>query len=254
MIRIRDTTRQAGSKTLATTVVLVDRALGLMALVLVAGVWRDACGGCRTAWRPADRARVAVGGVSRRCGRYRTGGAGAGRLRPAAAAAAGLPSRVGRRPHRKADRRAVAVPGASHRAGRLLRRRGRSSRRPPCSSTCVVAYALHLDIGPGISPSSCRCRSSCSCCRCRSTASASAKRSSRCYFPRIGLPIELGAPRLRSCRRAADAVFALRPAVYSLAAAASDPPIRQLAETPRFRRAACDRPRMRPQVRSVDTS
>jgi uncharacterized protein (TIRG00374 family) len=36
VIRIRDTAQAAGSKTLATTVVLVDRGLGLMALVLIA--------------------------------------------------------------------------------------------------------------------------------------------------------------------------------------------------------------------------
>src|SRR4051812_16704677 len=39
VIRIRETARQAGSKTLATAIVLVDRTLGLMGLVLVA-----ACG------------------------------------------------------------------------------------------------------------------------------------------------------------------------------------------------------------------
>ena len=38
VVRIRDTARRARSKTLATTVVLVDRALGLMGLVLVAAV------------------------------------------------------------------------------------------------------------------------------------------------------------------------------------------------------------------------
>jgi uncharacterized membrane protein YbhN (UPF0104 family) len=38
VIRISDTARLAGSKTLATTVILVDRGLGLMALVLVAAV------------------------------------------------------------------------------------------------------------------------------------------------------------------------------------------------------------------------
>ena len=42
VIRIRDTARPAGSKTLATTVVLVDRGLGLMALVLVAAVGASA--------------------------------------------------------------------------------------------------------------------------------------------------------------------------------------------------------------------
>ena len=38
VVRIRDTARAAGSKTLATTVVLVDRALGLTALLVVAAV------------------------------------------------------------------------------------------------------------------------------------------------------------------------------------------------------------------------
>src|SRR5262245_35464280 len=38
VIRIRDTAKLAGSKTLATTVVLVDRGLGLMGLVLVAAL------------------------------------------------------------------------------------------------------------------------------------------------------------------------------------------------------------------------
>jgi uncharacterized protein (TIRG00374 family) len=38
VVRIRDTAQPAGSKTLATTIVLVDRVLGLMGLVLVAAV------------------------------------------------------------------------------------------------------------------------------------------------------------------------------------------------------------------------
>ena len=38
VVRIRDTARPAQSKTLATTVVFVDRALGLMGLVLVAAL------------------------------------------------------------------------------------------------------------------------------------------------------------------------------------------------------------------------
>jgi len=44
VIRIGDTARAAGSKTLATTVILVDRGLGLMALVLVAAVGATAAG------------------------------------------------------------------------------------------------------------------------------------------------------------------------------------------------------------------
>ena len=44
VIRIRDTGRVANSKTLATTVVLMDRVLGLMALVLVAAIGATAVG------------------------------------------------------------------------------------------------------------------------------------------------------------------------------------------------------------------
>src|SRR6476646_8607219 len=44
VIRIGDTARAAGSKTLATTIVLADRLLGLMALVLVAAVGATAAG------------------------------------------------------------------------------------------------------------------------------------------------------------------------------------------------------------------
>jgi uncharacterized membrane protein YbhN (UPF0104 family) len=44
VIRIKDTARPAGSKTLATTVILVDRALGMIALVLVAAMGATAAG------------------------------------------------------------------------------------------------------------------------------------------------------------------------------------------------------------------
>jgi uncharacterized membrane protein YbhN (UPF0104 family) len=44
VVRVRDTARPAGSKTLAATVILVDRGLGMMALVLVAAVGATAAG------------------------------------------------------------------------------------------------------------------------------------------------------------------------------------------------------------------
>jgi len=55
VIRIRDTAAPAGSKTLATTIVLVDRVLGLMGLVLVAALGatmasRGASGGALPIW------------------------------------------------------------------------------------------------------------------------------------------------------------------------------------------------------------
>ncbi len=52
VIRISDTARLAGSKTLATTVILVDRGLGLMALVLVAAVGATAAGRMHPAAMP----------------------------------------------------------------------------------------------------------------------------------------------------------------------------------------------------------
>src|SRR5262249_27026773 len=48
VIRIRDTAPEAGSKTLATAVVLVDRGLGLMGLVLVAACGATLAGGTVT--------------------------------------------------------------------------------------------------------------------------------------------------------------------------------------------------------------
>jgi uncharacterized membrane protein YbhN (UPF0104 family) len=52
VIRISDTARFAGSKTLATTVILVDRGLGLMALVLVAALGATAAGRMHPAATP----------------------------------------------------------------------------------------------------------------------------------------------------------------------------------------------------------
>ena len=52
VIRISDTARLAGSKTLATTVILVDRGLGLMALVLVAALGATAAGRMHPAATP----------------------------------------------------------------------------------------------------------------------------------------------------------------------------------------------------------
>jgi len=52
VVRIRDTARPAGSKTLATTVVLIDRALGLMGLVFVAACSATIVAGSRRATMP----------------------------------------------------------------------------------------------------------------------------------------------------------------------------------------------------------
>src|SRR5262245_65086963 len=52
VIRIGDTARAAGSKTLATTVVLTDRVMGVMALVLVAAIGATAAGRLHPAAAP----------------------------------------------------------------------------------------------------------------------------------------------------------------------------------------------------------
>src|SRR6266511_6482117 len=52
VIRISDTAKLAGSKTLAAAVVLMDRALGLMALVLVAAMGASAAGAVHPAALP----------------------------------------------------------------------------------------------------------------------------------------------------------------------------------------------------------
>src|SRR5262245_54568375 len=52
VVRIADTARVAGSKTLATTVVLADRVLGLMALVLVAAIGATVAGRLHPAAAP----------------------------------------------------------------------------------------------------------------------------------------------------------------------------------------------------------
>jgi uncharacterized protein (TIRG00374 family) len=52
VIRIRDTAAPAGSKTVATSVVLIDRAVGLMGLVLVAAVGATVAGGGTTGTAP----------------------------------------------------------------------------------------------------------------------------------------------------------------------------------------------------------
>ena len=134
VIRIRDTAKSAGSKTLATTVVLVDRGLGLMALVLVAALGATAAGAVHPAATP-DLAGLAVGRLPGGRGRVGAGGVRAGRLRPPAAAAHRLSSRVGRRAHREADRRARPLPRSSGGARGLLRRGACSCRRRWSCST-----------------------------------------------------------------------------------------------------------------------
>ena len=57
VVRVADTAPAAGSKTLATTIVLIDRAIGLLSLVLVAAI------GASLATQLADRAHPAGAGV-----------------------------------------------------------------------------------------------------------------------------------------------------------------------------------------------
>jgi uncharacterized membrane protein YbhN (UPF0104 family) len=147
VIRIRDTTRPAGSMTLATAVVLVDRALGLMGLVLVAACGASiAAGGATGAALPIVPAWLWAGFLL-----------GAGLSAPAVLAPAGFgrmlqPLRVF---HPEwIDNRIETITGV------LSRFRDRPGALAGCfggavfvqSATVVfylaVAYALHIAIGP----------------------------------------------------------------------------------------------------------
>ena len=60
VIRIRDTAAQAGSKTLATTVVLMDRGLGLLGLLAIAAAGSSIAsriGASRRSWRRCSGSR-----------------------------------------------------------------------------------------------------------------------------------------------------------------------------------------------------
>ena len=158
---------RAGSKTLATTVVLIDRVLGLMGLVLVAALGATV-GRRRDGWQRCRSGRRGCGRASCRRGRVGAGAARAGRLRTAAPAADGVPPGMGRRPHRDAHRGAGAIPRSPAGAlagcfggavfvqaatrGLLLRGRARAAPRHALSGTWR---------------SSCRSRSSSRCCRSR---------------------------------------------------------------------------------------
>jgi hypothetical protein len=144
VIRIGDTAKPAGSKTLAATVVLVDRGLGTDGTGAGGGHRRDDRGK-HAAGRHPDLAVMAVGGIHHRRGRVGARRAGAGRLRTAAATADRVAPGVGEQPHREVHRGAGALPRPSGRPGRLL------WRRVFVQSTIVVFYflvaqALRLDI------------------------------------------------------------------------------------------------------------
>ena len=85
VIRISDTARHANSKTLATTVVLMDRILGLIALVFVAALGATAIGRLHHAAAPIWPVWLWAGFLAGRGGHH-AGRLRAGRLRPAAAA------------------------------------------------------------------------------------------------------------------------------------------------------------------------
>ncbi len=95
VIRIRDTAKPAASKTLATTVVLADRVIGVIGLALVAAL--GATVGARMvghAQSPIWPSWLWAGFVGARRG-HGAGGARAGGRQPAAAAADGHSSRSG---------------------------------------------------------------------------------------------------------------------------------------------------------------
>ncbi len=126
VVRIRDTAGPANSRTLATTIVLVDRGLGLLALVLVAALGASASqpslrGG------PARPAVDALGRPLRRRRRLNPGAAGAGARDPAGGAAASAARRLGRPAAAQADGGARSF---RQRAGGARVQRGRGGHGP----------------------------------------------------------------------------------------------------------------------------
>ena len=211
VIRIRDTARPAGSKTLATAVVLVDRGLGLMGLVLVAALRcvarrrrRDAPARCRSvpAW-------LWAGFLARRrlCRRRRC--CAPGRLRAAAAAAPRLSSGVDRQPHREADRRAGAIPRSTRARSPAASAARSSCRRRPSSSTWPSRTRCTSRSVPGISRSSCRCRFVLQMVPVSINGFGVREATFSLYFARLGLPHRVGAARLARADRAGDALLAL---------------------------------------------
>ena len=116
-----------------------------MALVLVAALGATAIGRLHPRGG-ADLADLAVGGLSGGRGGVGAGGLRAGRLRPPAAAADGVSSRMGRRSHRDAHRRARAVSASSRARWSTAFAGAVFVQATMVLFYFAVAYALHLDI------------------------------------------------------------------------------------------------------------
>ncbi len=133
-IRISDTARHTNSKTLATTVVLMDRILGLIALAFVAALGATAIGRLHHAaapiWPVWLWAGFLAGAAATTPGRLR-----ACRLRRAPPPAHSLSPRMGRQPHHHTDGSAGEV--RQRNPARCSRRsRARSwCKAPSCCST-----------------------------------------------------------------------------------------------------------------------
>ena len=144
VVRITDTAEAAGSKTLATTVVLIDRGIGLLGLALMAATGASLMH------------RMAVGPVGP--GMLWAGfGLGAMIATPALlmpetvgrllAAAPGVPPGMGGRADRETHLRADAVQGNPRRAGRRASPAPWSSRGILVAFYVAIARSMHIPIG-----------------------------------------------------------------------------------------------------------
>ena len=227
VVRVADTAPFAGSKTLATTVVLIDRILGLIALLVLAAVRLRAR---VEAWSPAARA-CSTSGSRWSC-------SSGGLLfflrnpdllaRTVRSILADRLQAVQTRVQNLVSRDRTIRPGSRGDSGPRSRARS-SCRRCSCSSTSAPRKAWRSRSRCSPPPSSSRSAWPCRWCRCRSTDSASARRSSRSSSRASGsnvssaLTLSLGSAALIMLfSLSGGAVFMMRPRGARMAAAGPD--------------------------------
>ncbi len=189
VIRIADSAKPARSKTLATTVVLIDRGLGLLGLILLAAI---AASAAHTEGVPAGPvpARAALDRVRRRHRRRGACGCLAGAAGARAGAAPPPPSRMGGREARTIVGRAEPLSGGASGARRLLHRCRARPGAPGRRFTRPLHRRLACGCRPGTWRSSCPVSFLVQMLPVSLNGFGLREATFSFYFARLGLPIE----------------------------------------------------------------